>query len=58
MGYAKRSGDEIPFLFKDKDSIFHTVFAYNSKAETWEWRMNSEEKGALQPFARVKLTRK
>lgn len=58
LGYASRKENEIPFLFKTKDDTFHTVFAYNSKADTWEWRMDSEQNGTMKPFARVKLTRK
>jgi hypothetical protein len=58
IGHAKHNGDEIHFLFKDKDSIFHTRFVYHPEAGDWEWRMDSEGKGALKPFARVKLTRK
>ncbi len=58
MGTAKRTGDSIPFVFKDKDSLFHTTFEYMAAANSWEWRMDSEEKGALKPFARVKLTKK
>jgi hypothetical protein len=59
IGHAKRSGDEIAFLFKAGDgSLFHTTFAYNKSTDTWQWLMDGEEKGKLQPFARVKLTRK
>jgi len=58
IGHAKRDGNELHFLFKDKDGVFHTRFVYHPEAGNWEWRMDSEEKGALKPFARVKLTRK
>jgi hypothetical protein len=59
IGHAKRGGDEIAFLFKGTDgSLFHTTFAYKKDSDTWEWRMDGEEGGKLQPFARVKLTRK
>jgi hypothetical protein len=58
IGRAKRSGDEIHFLFKDTGSVFHTRFVYHPDAGTWEWTMDSEEKGAMKPYARVKLTRK
>jgi hypothetical protein len=59
IGHAKRSGDDIAFLFKGSDgSIFHTTFAYNKNAGTWEWRMDEEQNGAMKPFARVKLTKK
>jgi len=59
IGHAKRDGDFIAFLFKGQDgSLFHTTFAYSKESDTWEWRMDGEEGGKLQPFARVKLTRK
>ncbi|MGD1105082.1 MAG: hypothetical protein ABSA59_23805 [Terriglobia bacterium] len=58
FGRGKRNGDEIHFLFKDKDGVFHTRFVYHPEAGNWEWRMDSEEKGTMKPFARVKLTRK
>jgi len=59
LGRAKRKGDLIPFLFTDKDgSLFHTTFLYDMGADTWEWRMDAEQNGAMKPFARVKLVRK
>jgi hypothetical protein len=59
LGHAKRGGDEIAFLFKGQDgSRFHTTFAYNKSADTWQWFMDGEEGGKLKPFARVKLTKK
>ncbi len=59
IGNGKRNGNEITFLFKDEDgSTFHTTFAYDSGADTWQWRMDGEEHGKLQPFARVTLKRK
>jgi hypothetical protein len=58
VGYAPKTGDEIRFLFNDGKSDFHTTFLYDRKADTWEWRMDSEENGKLVPFARVKLTRR
>ena len=59
IGHGKRKGDEIAFLFKGKDgSSFHTTFAYSKSTGTWEWLMDGEEGGKLQPFARVRLTRK
>lgn len=58
VGHAKANGDKIEFLFKGSDSsIFHTTFLYNRDTGTWQWFMDNEENGTLQPFARVKLTR-
>jgi hypothetical protein len=59
IGHAKRNGDEIPFLFKGSDgSIFHTTFVFAPDADTWQWLMDDEENGKLQPFARVTLTKR
>lgn len=58
LGRAKRSGDEIPFLFQSKDGNFHNTFVYSKSTDTWQWIMDNEENGKLKPFARVKLTRK
>jgi len=58
IAHAKRSGDELPFLFQYADNPFHTTFAYDSKTDTWELRMDSEQQGKLKPFARTKLKRK
>jgi hypothetical protein len=59
IGFGKRSGDEIAFLFKGQDgSVFHTTFAYAKGTDTWQWLMDGEEGGKLQPFARVRLTRR
>lgn len=59
IGHAKRNSNEIAFLFKGGDgSIFNTRFVYNAGADSWQWLMDGEEKGQLQPFARLKLTKK
>jgi hypothetical protein len=58
IGQGSRSADEIAFLFKGGDgSPFHTTFAYGRDADTWQWIMDGEADGKLEPFARVKLTR-
>ena len=59
MGYAKRNKDKIEFLFKfNETTLFHTTFLYDRGSDSWQWIMDNEENGKLQPFARVKLTRK
>jgi hypothetical protein len=59
IGHAKRSGDEIPFVFTSQDgSAFHTTFAYDRSTDSWQWRMDAEQKGGLEPFARVRLVRR
>jgi hypothetical protein len=58
IGHAKRGSNEIAFLFKVGGGIFHTTFAYSKDTDTWQWLMDDEEHGRLEPFARVKLERK
>ena len=59
IGHAKRNGDKIAFLFKfSETTLFHTTFLYDRGSDTWQWMMDDEENGKLQPFATVKLTRK
>jgi len=56
---AKPSFDELQLLFKYPDgTAFHTTFAYDRAADTWQWRMDGEEKGQLKPFARLLMRRK
>jgi hypothetical protein len=58
IAHGKRSGDEIAFLFKDKDSSIHNTFAYSKTTDTWQWFIDNEAGGKVSEFARVKLTRK
>ncbi len=56
IAHGKRSGDEIPFLFElGGGSSLHTTFAYSKDTDTWQWRIDNEEAGKMQSFARVKL---
>ena len=58
IGRAKQNGDKIEMVFKFSDANqFHTTFIYDREADTWQWLMDGEENGKLQPFARVKLTK-
>ena len=59
FAHAERKADKIAFLFKVNDgSAFHTSFVYDRKSDSWQWLMDGEEKGKMQPFARVKLVKK
>jgi len=58
IAHGKRSGNEIAFLFKDKDSSIHTTFAYSKSTDTCQWLIDNEAGGKVSEFARVKLTRK
>ena len=57
---AKPAGDELQLLFTyPAGNHFHTTYAYDRKADTWQWRMDDEEEeGKLAPFARVTLRRR
>lgn len=58
IGQAKQNGDKIELVFKYNDATkFYTTFIYDRNMDSWQWNMDGEEKGKLQPFARVKLTR-
>jgi len=58
IGRAKQNGDKIEMIFKFSDANqFHTTFIYDREADTWQWLMDGEENGKLQPFARVRLTK-
>jgi hypothetical protein len=58
LGRAKQNGDKIEMVFKFSDANqFHTTFLYDRDTDTWQWLMDGEENGKLQPFARMKLTK-
>lgn len=57
LGTAPHSTSELALLFKDKDSAFHTTFAYQQKTDSWTWKMDNDDNGTLKPFARATLTR-
>jgi hypothetical protein len=59
VGRGKPTGSTIPFFFKTNGGdIFHTSFIYAPASDSWQWVMDGESGGKLQPFARVTLTRK
>lgn len=58
IGRATRAGDEIPFVFVLPDSsTFHTTFRYERPTDSWRWSMDAVQRGATQPFARLRMTR-
>jgi hypothetical protein len=60
IGHGKRSGDAIPFLFRDPDGTvsFNNTFSYEKNNDAWTWQMNNIQKGKPVPFGRVRLTRR
>jgi len=57
VGHAKPDGDAMTFIFTDPAGGDHTTFAYDRTKDSWTWSIDSENKGALSPFARLTLTR-
>lgn len=59
IGVASPKENELVFVFKDEKGgvSFKNDFVYDTKASTWEWRMDNIANGVAKPFGRVKLTR-
>ena len=59
IAQGKRSGDAIPFLFRERDGSisFNNTFSYDKVNDSWSWQMDNVQKGKAVPFGRVKLTR-
>jgi hypothetical protein len=59
LGYAKRDGDSLPFVFDvGEGSVIYTTFAYRRDTDAWEWTIDIEKGEKLSRFAEVVLTRK
>jgi len=58
LGHAPRNGDNIAFVFQDRDDTgkFHTTFAFRSADKSWTINMDQDTDGKLSPFARTILT--
>ena len=59
IAQGKRSGDAIPFLFRERDGSisFNNTFSYDKVNDSWSWQMDNVQNGKAVPFGRVKLTR-
>jgi hypothetical protein len=58
LGYGRRSGDRIDFVFEYPDGPFHTQFAWDKAAGQWHWRMEQKNgSGQWKPFADLTLAR-
>jgi hypothetical protein len=58
-GHGKVAGDSVAFLFNyTATDRFHTTFAYDRRADSWQWHMDNDSGGVRRPFARVTLTRR
>ena len=59
IGRGKPKGSAIPFVFQFSGDVrFNTTFIYASDTDSWQWIMDSEEKGKIEPFGRATLVRK
>ena len=57
MGYGKGDASTIPLVFKSPDGDFHTTFTFDPKSGSWKWTMDQENKGKLEPFARMTMVK-
>jgi hypothetical protein len=58
VGYGKRAGDAIEFVFQYPDGPFYNIFTWDAQAKGWTFRMESQNKdGKRVPFAEDTLRR-
>ena len=59
LGFGKRSGNSVLFVFEYPDGPFHTTFTLNPDAKTWSVLMEDRDRsGSWKEFAHYTLTRK
>lgn len=58
QGYAPKMEGSIPIVFESDDGKFHTTFSFDQRTRAWFWKMDNEQNGTLQEFARLKMVRK
>src|SRR5215475_4092378 len=58
LGYGKRSGNTIQFIFECPDGPFHNTFTWNPESRTWVFLMEQKDQtGKWKVFAEDKLAR-
>ena len=58
LGYGKRSGNSIKFVFEYPDGPFHNTFTWSPETKSWSFRMEQKNKtGKWVVFARDTLTK-
>lgn len=50
VGYGKREGDSIDFVFSYADGPFHNTFTWDRAAKTWTFLMQAESKDGTRRF--------
>jgi hypothetical protein len=57
LGYGKRTGNEIDFIFEYPDGPFHTNFTWDAAHAKWHWQMTQKSaSGQWNSFADLMLT--
>jgi hypothetical protein len=57
LGYGRRDGNTIEFLFEYPDGPFRTAFRWEPESKSWHWRMRQKDKsGTWRDFANLTLT--
>lgn len=57
-GHGAKQENAIPIVFESREGSFHTTLTFEQSTGTWSWRMDNEQNGNLQEFARLKMVRK
>jgi len=58
LGYGKRSGNAIQFVFEYPDGPFHNTFTWNPESKTWVFLMEQKDQtGKWKVFAEDRLAR-
>lgn len=56
LGYGKRDGNELRFVFEYPDGPFHTLWRWHPDTHSWEWHMEQKVNGQWKTFGDFKLT--
>lgn len=57
LGYGRRDGNAIEFVFEYPDGPFHTTFRWEPESRTWRWHMRQKTAaGVWADFANFTLT--
>ena len=58
LGYGRRNGNQINFVFEYPDGPFHTDFVWVPEKKEWEWHLSQKDaNGKWAPFADFVLKR-
>lgn len=58
LGYGKRNGNSVEFVFEYPDGPFHTTFEWRPESSTWHWQMRQKnEAGQWVSFGDMTLAK-